>query len=453
MAQIINVSGKLLLAGMHWLDPESAKLSQRSGASFLSKFIRRKSAPGRAITEGELARETKAAVAAGTVRNAWGYLTGSEKRVMSKVPRFSKTYSVAEMFSATPDLAVCAILIAQVPGEQAFVMCTSINGHPAPGEFDVVVPANLVEKTLSSWDSQLRAVTTSVPTLYGTWPGAMHNLTLEKLTATAAAVRPVRVVGTDMRQVATVAAVIGGSVVGYMAWQDYQRTQSVKNAQALAQQQTPSAVYRKALDEQWPGQPWGTLERVRSLQQHVRTVREYVGGFKISTPVSCEVLSGVCTFSYQKEGDSPATFQDFIDDIDGQFMVTSFGQDGKTVLVSMTATKLPSSAAPAMDVLSDEAQSPVLFWPLIQKLLPTQKVSGTFSSDYKTFPQGLGISEEAVPVLVRSVGVTVTYPLWDLVQIPASKGVFANAINWKTLTAAGGAVTIEGEMYAKKSNP
>jgi hypothetical protein len=118
----------------------------------------------------------------------------------------------------------------------------------------------------------------------------------------------------------------------------------------------------------------------------------------------------------------------------------------------MTVKNLPTSTPPNIDVLADEAQSPLLFWPLIQRLVPTQKVSGGLQADYKVFPQGLGINEAAVPTLIRSVGVTVTYPLWDLAQIPSAKGVFANAINWKTLTAGNGAVTLAGEMYAKKTN-
>lgn len=453
MAQIINVGGKKLLAGMHWLDPESVKSNTQQGPAFLSRFIKPKSAAGAQITERELVAAQRASYAAGTTRNAWGYLSAFEKRAMSKVSRFDKVYSLAEMFSAVPGLAVCSILIAQIPGEDEYVMCTSINAHPAPGDFDVVVPASEVANTLLRWDSQLRAVTTSAPAMYGTWPGVTNSLSLDKLTSIAAAVRPVRSVGMDVRQVAVLAVVVGGSVAAYMAWEDHKREQSIKEAQVRARQQAPAAVYQKALDEQWPTQPWGNLARVRALQQHVRKVREYVGGFKISSAVTCQILTGVCTFSYKKDGDSAATFQDFIDDIEGQFVPTSFGQDGKTVEVSMTVKNLPASAAPRMDVLADESQSPLLFWPLLQKLVPTQKVSGSQQVDYKVFPQGLGINEAAVPTLIRSAGVTVTYPLWDLVQIPSAKGVFANAINWKTLTAGNGAVTLAGEMYAKKANP
>lgn len=453
MAQIINVGGKKLLAGMHWLDPESVKPNAQQRPAFLSKFIKAKSKAGGQITESALVAAKKASFAAGATRNAWGYLNAFEKRAMRTVSRFEKAYSLAEMFSAVPGLAVCSILIAQIPGVDEYAMCTSINGHPAPGDFDVVVPTSEVENTLARWDSQLSAVTTSEPALYGTWPGVTNNLTLEKLTSTAAAVRPVRSVGMDARQVAVLAVVAGSSVVGYMVWQDHKREQSIKEAQARARQQAPAVVYQKALNEQWPTQPWGNLARVRALQQHVRKVREYVGGFKISTPVTCQILTGVCTFSYKKDGDSAATFQDFIDDIEGQFVPTSFGQDGKTVEVSMTVKNLPASAPPRIDLLADESQSPLLFWPLIQRLVPTQKVSGNQQVDYKVFPQGLGINEAAVPTLIRSSGVTVTYPLWDLVQIPSAKGVFANAINWKTLTAGNGAVTLAGEMYAKKSNP
>lgn len=452
MAQLINVGGKLLVAGMHWLDPESVKASPKTGQAFLSNFIKPKANPV-AITERALVASKKATFAAGSTRNAWGYLTASEKGAMRKLPRFGKVYSLAEMFSAMPDLAVCSILIAQIPGEQDFVMCTSINGHPAPGHFDIVVPANQVEHTLSKWNAELRAVTTSAPALYGTWAGAGHNLTLDKLTLTAAAIRPVRAVGTDMRQVAALVGVAGGSVVAYMAWEDHQRAQAIKNAQVIAQQQAPAIVYQKALDAQWPTQPWGSLTRVRALQQHVRQVREYVGGFKVSTPVICEVLTGVCRFSYKKDGNSPATFLDFQSDIRGQFVPTSFGQDGATVEVSMAVEGLPAATAPALDGLANETESPLLFWPLIQRLVPTQKVSATLTGDYKAFPQGLAINEAAVPVLVRSVGVSVTYPLWDLVQIPSAPGVFANAINWKTLTAGAGVVTLAGEMYAKKANP
>lgn len=453
MARIINVGGKILVAGMHWLDPESVKSKDQKGSSFLGKLAKPKSrAPG-PITERALVAATKATVAAGSTRNAWGYLNASEKKSLSKKPRFAKAYSIAEVFSGQPDLAACSILIVQIPGEQEYVLCTSINGHPAPGEFDVVVPAAMVAKTLASWNDQLRMVITGAPALYGTWQGVTHNLTLEKLALTAAAVRPVRAVGTDMSQVAALAVVVGGSAAAYFAWQDHQRAEAVKNAQVLAQQQAPAAVYKKALEAQWPTQPWGSLERARSLQQHVRKVREYVGGFKISTPVACDVLSGICKFSYKKDGGSPATFLDFRADIRGQFIPTSFGQDGATVEVSMTVEGLPAAVVPPLDGLANETESPLLFWPLIQKLLPTQKVAGALTGDYKTFPQGLSISDAAVPTLVRSVGVTVTYPLWDLVQIPSATGVFANAINWKTLTVGSGAVTLAGEMYAKKTNP
>ena len=452
MAQIINVGGKKLLAGMHWLDPESVKPGPQQGPAFLSKFIKPKGAAGAPITERGLVAAKKASFAAGSTRNAWGYLSAFEKRAMSKVSRFEKAYSLAEMFSAVPGLAVCSILIAQIPGEDQYAMCTSINGHPAPGDFDVVVHASEVEKTLLSWNKQLSAVTTSAPATYGTWTGVTNNLTLDKLTSTAAAVQPVRSAGVDVRQVVVLAVVVGASVAAYMVWEDHKREQSIKEAQARARQLAPAVVYQKALNEQWAAQPWGNLARVRTLQQRVRKVREYVGGFKISTPVTCQILTGVCTFSYKKEGDSAATFQDFIDDIHGEFVPTSFGQDGKTVEVSMTVKNLPASAPPNIDVLADEAQSPLLFWPLIQRLVPTQKVSGGLQADYKVFPQGLGINEAAVPTLIRSVGVTVTYPLWDLAQIPSAKGVFANAINWKTLTAGNGAVTLAGEMYAKKTN-
>lgn len=453
MAQLINVGGKNLLAGMHWLDPESVKPNSQRAPAILSKFIKPKNGANSQITERELVVAKKASFAAGSTRNAWGYLNGFEKRAMRNVSRFGKAYSLAEMFSAIPNVAVCSILIAQIPGADEYAMCTSINGHPAPGDFDVVVPSSEVERILSSWDGQLRAVTTSAPALYGTWPTVTHKLTLDKLTSIAAAVRPVRSVGTDMRQVVGLAAVVGGSVVGYMAWQDHKRSQDIQEAQARALLQAPAVVYQKALGEQWSTQPWGNLERVRALQQEVRAVREYVAGFKISTPVTCEILTGVCTFSYKKDGESAATFQDFILGIKGQFIPTSFGQDGKTVEVRMMVKHLPASAPPSIDVLADESASSLLFWPLIQRLVPTQKVSGSQQTDYKVFPQGLGINEAAVPTLIRSAGVTVTYPLWDLVQIPSAKGVFANAINWKTLTAGNGAVTLAGEMYAKKSNP
>ncbi|MBY0239121.1 MAG: hypothetical protein K2X55_07390 [Burkholderiaceae bacterium] len=452
MAQIINVGGKNLLAGMHWLDPESVKSNIQQVPAFLSKFVKPKNSAAGPITERALVAAKKASFAAGATRNAWGYLTAFENRAMRKVSRFDKVYSLAEMFSAVPDLAVCSILIAQIPGEEEYAMCTSINGHPAPGDFDVVVPKSEVEKTLLSWDSQLRAVTTSDPALYGTWTGVTHSLTLEKLTLTAAAVRPVRSVATDKRQIAVLGLVVGGTVVGYLAWQDHKQEQSIIEKQIRDRQQDAASVYQRALDAQWPAQPWGSMARVRALQQHVRTVREYVGGFKISSSVTCEVLTGACKFSYKKDGDSAATFQDFIDDIEGQFVPTSFGQDGKTVEVSMTVKGLPASSPPRMDLLVDESQSPLLFWPLIQKLVPTQKVSGGLQTDYKVFPQGLSINEAAVPILIRSVGVTVTYPLWDLVQIPSAKGVFANAISWRTLTVGNGVVTLAGDMYAKKAN-
>lgn len=452
MAQIMNVGGKILLAGMHWIDPESVKPNAQPGSSFLPKFSKPKNTAAAAITESALVATKKATFAAGSTRNAWGYLTAFEKRTMRKVPRFAKVYSLAEMFSAVPDLAVCSILIAQIPGTDEFAMCTSINGHPAPGDFDAIVPASQVEQTLRGWDSQLRAVTTSAPALYGTWAGVTHNLPLEKLTQTAAAVRPIRAVGMDTRQVAVLAVLVGGSVVAYMAWDDHKHAENIKNAQAKARQNNPAAVYKKALDEQWRAQPWGSLARVRALQRQVRNVREYVGGFKISTPVVCDVLTGVCKFSYKKDGESPATFVDFRDDIEGQFVPTSFGQDGATVEVSMTVKDLPTATAPPIDRLADEAQSPLLFWPLIQKLVPSQKVSGALQTNYTVFPSSLGINESAVPVVVRSVGVTVTYPLWDLVLIPSAGGVFANAINWKTLTAGAGAVTLAGELYAKKTN-
>lgn len=453
MAQIIKVDGVLLLAGMHWLYPESERQTAKKGTSFLSKFSKPATGNG-AVSEAALVAAKKATHAAGSTRNAWGYLTASKKRALSKVPRFAKVYSLAELFSAQPNLPVCAILIAQIPGETDFAMCTSINGHPAPGDFDVVVPASAVESTLRHWEKQLRLLgTTGEPALYGTWGAVAHSLTLEKLAQNAAAVPAVRAVGTDVRQLATVVVLAGASFLGYMAYEDYQLAQSAKNAQLLAQQQAPSVVYQKALDAQWSTQPWGSLGRARAVQQRVRQVREYVGGFKISTPVTCDIVSGTCTFSYKKDGDSSATFNDFIGDVHGQFVVTSFGQDGATVEVSMTLQDLPTAPVPSIDGLADEAQSPLLFWPLIQKLVPTQKVSGTLTKEYNVFPQNLGINEAAVPMIVRSTGVTVTYPLWDLVEIPAAGGVFANAINWKTLTAGGGAVTLAGEMYAKKTNP
>jgi len=453
MAQIIKVDGVLLLAGMHWLYPESEKQSAKKNTSFLSKFTKPAKGNG-AVSESALISAKKATHAAGSTRNAWGYLTASEKRALSKAPRFAKVYSLAELFSAQPNLPVCAILIAQIPGETDFAMCTSINGHSAPGDFDVVVPAAAVESTLQHWEKQLRLLgTTGEPALYGTWGAVSHSLTLEKLALNAAAVPAVRAVGTDVRQLATVGVVAGACVLGYIAWEDHERAQSAKNAQALAQQQAPSVVYQKALDSQWSTQPWGSLGRARAVQQRVRQVREYVGGFKISTPVTCDVVAGICTFSYKKEADSAATFNDFIADVRKQFQITSFGQDGQTVEVSMTLQELPAAAVPSLDGLADETQSPLLFWPLIQKLVPTQKVSGTLTKEYKVFPQNLGINEAAVPMIVRSVGVTVTYPLWDLVEVPAAGGVFANAINWKTLTAGSGAVTLAGEMYAKKTNP
>lgn len=453
MAQIIKVDGVLLLAGMHWLYPESERQTAKKSTSFMSKFSRPTNGNG-AVSESELIAAKKARHAAGSTRNAWGYLTAMEKRALGKVPRFAKVYSLAELFSAQQNLPVCAILIAKIPGETAYAMCTSINGHPAPGDFDVVVPADAVDSTLKNWENQLRLLgATGAPALYGTWAGVSHNLTLEKLALNVAAVPTVRAVGTDVRQLAIVVVVAGASVLGYMAWEDYQLAESAKNAQVLAQQQAPSVVYQKALEAQWSAQPWGSLDRARAVQQRVRQVREYVGGFKISTPVTCDIVSGTCTFSYKKSGDSAATFNEFIADVRSQFVVTSFGQDGATVEVSMTLHDLPDATVPRIDGLANETESPLLFWPLIQKLVPTQKVSGTLTKEYKAFPANLGINEAAVPMIVRSTGVTVTYPLWDLVEIPAAGGVFANAINWKTLTVGSGAVTLAGEMYAKKTNP
>lgn len=453
MAQIIKVDGVLLLAGMHWLYPESEKHGAKTNTSLLSRLVKPNKGKG-AVTESTLIASKKATHAAGSTHNAWGYLTASEKRALSKVPRFAKVYSLAELFSAQPNLPVCAILIAQIPGETDFAMCTSINGHPAPGDFDVVVPASAVESTLQHWEKQLRLLgATGEPALYGTWGAVAHKLTLEQLALNAAAVPAVRAVGIDVRQLAIVVVVAGACVGSYMAWEDYKLAQSVKNAQALAQQQAPSVVYQKALDSQWATQPWGSLSRARAMQHRVRQLREYVGGFRISTPVTCDIVSGICTFSYKKENDTSATFNDFIADVRGQFEVTSFGQDGQTVEARMVLQDLPTVAVPGLSGLANEEQSPLLFWPLIQKLVPTQKVSGSLDKSYKVFPQNLGINEAAVPMVVRSVGVTVTYPLWDLVVIPAAGGVFTDAINWKTLTAAGGAVTLAGEMYAKKSNP
>ncbi|MFC5511096.1 hypothetical protein ACFPOU_08145 [Massilia jejuensis] len=453
MAQIIKADGVLLLAGMHWLYPESEKQSAKKSKSFLSKFAKPAKGIG-AVSESALISAKKATHAAGSTRNAWGYLTASEKRALSKAPRFAKVYSLAELFSAQPSLPVCAILIAQIPGETDFAMCTSINGHPAPGDFDVVVPASAVESTLQHWEKQLRLLgTTGEPALYGTWGAVAHSLTLEKLALNAAAVPAVRAVGTDVRQLATAIVIAGAGFLGYLAWEDYQLAQSAKNAQALAQQQAPSVVYQNALNAQWSTQPWGSLGRARAMQQHIRQVREYVGGFKISTPVTCDIISGTCTFSYKKDADSSATFNDFIADVRRQFVVTSFGQDGQTVEVSMTLQNLPAATVPSLDGLANETESPLLFWPRIQKLVLTQKVSGTLTKEYKVFPQNLGINEAAVPMIVRSTGVAVTYPLWDLVEIPTAGGVFTNAINWKTLTAGSGAVTLAGELYAKKTNP
>lgn len=453
MALLIKVGGKNLVAGLNWLHPE-VKQAPTTKKSLFSKFakpeaVQRKNS---ASVEKTLIKQSRAVMAAGSIMSVWGFLTASDKRGMGKLSGFAKAYSLAEMFSSLPELPVCAIFIAKVPNaEDLYVMCTAINGHPAPGAFDIVVTPDKIERTLQDWEEQLRSVSGRSPVLYGTWSKVANQLTVERVAQLAVACRPIRTVGADTRQFVAIFAVLGLGLSGYWFYEDYQKEQARKRAIAMQQQRLPAAVYAQALGEQWPTHPWGSLARVRSMLDKIGAVPQKVGGFKISTDVQCDVLASTCKFAYRKEGD--ATFLSFKEAIGGRFVPTSFGQDGMTVEVLMTMTGLPESKPPNHIDLGFEETMPLHFWPVIQKL-PATLVQGAMMGDYKLFPAGLAISEAAVPDVVRTVGVVVTFPLWARAEMPPSAGVFQNAINWKALTvgSANASVKLTGELYARKKN-
>lgn len=454
MAQLIKVDGKLLVAGLHWLHPHAAVVSEKpQRESFLSRLgkpVGKKSNTG---DEATLVKANKAAMAAGSTLNVWGYLTTMDKRTLGKIPRFAKIYSLAEMFSGLPDMPTCAILIAKIPGEEdQFAMCTAINGHPAPGEFDTVVPLAKIETTLLNWEDQLQSAVNKSPVLYGTWARCSQQITIERIAATSVGCRPMRSVGTDTAQAVRVVAILGLAGAAYYSYDEYQKSEAKKRAAQIAIQMAPENVYRKALGEQWAAQQWGSLERVRGLQRQVGRLPQEVEGFRINTSVECDVIQGICAFSYRKIDGRRSTFTQFRDGVRNRFVAKNYGQDGLTVQAELVAKDLPASPAPDVAVLAEESSTPFLFWPTVQEQLPTL-VRGAMSSDFKTFPPALGINEAAVPQIVRSVGITISYPLWAEDEMPPAAGVFRSAINWKHMTVSTESeVTLTGELYASKKN-
>ena len=437
---------------MHWLHPQAGAVNEKpQKASIFSRLKKPVGQKQAAALEESLVKANKAAMAAGSTLNVWGYLTAFDKRSLGKVSSFAKVYSLAEMFSGIPDMPTCAILIAKIPGDDdQYAMCAAINGHPAPGEFETVVPGDKVASTLEDWDEQLRYVTKS-PVLYGTWARCTHNMTIERIAASAIACRPMRTVGTDTMQFVRVLVILGLAGAAYYSYDEYKKAEAKKRAAAMAIQMAPENVYRKALGEQWPTQQWADLTRVRALQRRVGQLPQDVGGFRMSTDVECDVIQGICTFSYRKM-DQRATFTTFRDAVKGRFAAKTYGQDGMTVQAELTVPDLPVSKVPDQASLAEESTMPFLFWPTVQEQLPTL-VHGAMAGDYKTFPASLGINEAAVPVIIRSVGVTITYPLWAEDEMPPAAGVFKSAINWKKMTVTTKSeVTLTGEMYASKKN-
>lgn len=452
MTMLINVAGKKLVAGMRWIHPGGgAVLPGKAGRASKASSRASGQRAAAAAREKQLAKEHRAVYAAGSALGTWGYLSAFDVKQLGSLSMMAKLYSVAEMFSLVPDLPVTAILVTGIPGTDDFVMCTAVKGHPAPGDFDVVVNRREVVPTLQRWFDQLKSASGSEGVVYGTWESARHRISLEELVAASPAATPLRKIGAEQGAVRNLMVVAAIGAAGYLGYDEWERYQAVQAAQS-APRANPEQIYQKALQEQWPAQSWSGVARVRAMLERVSAIPRDVGGFRLSTDVTCDLAEAKCVFQYKRIDGVDGTFDTFRKAAHGAFVPVSFGQDGSTVEVMLLAD-LPTTKVPDIAGLGKEEESPFLYWPTIQEQLPSL-VKGTMQSDFKTFPQAVPISEASVPTIVRSVGVTLAFPLWAANEMPPRTGVFENSINWKRVTVnpVSTEVNLTGEMYATKVN-
>lgn len=471
MVQLIKVGSKQLLAALPWERPDSAYQDlTRDGAGragliggLLSKASGKKPKVSPAAQEAAVAKVRRSSVVAGRLdMPVRAFLTKQETR---NLPAPSKVFALAEVFSSLPNLQKAAILVAPIDGvNNAYVMCASINGAPAPDpRYDVVVSSSEVPRLLGIWHEDLTQGMQRAPIIYGTWPERNaividHELTLEQLVERAHGYHSLRRLGSSQRNLAVIGLCIAALLAGDYGYTFYKKNMAAKAARARQLKENPIRQYTASLEQQWSQKSWGSAERVGAIINAIGEIPPKLAGFDLDKDISCVVESMTCSLKYKRAQGSTATYQQFNEAATGRFNPSpnDYGHDGSSVAINLTVQDPGAATAPtSWKDLPDIQTINYAFWTEAHE---HSMVKSTLDINSKLFPNAPGVSEAALPIAVRSTKVTLSFEYLPMIAetMPPSSPIFKNAISWNTVgvqrDGVTAKITLTGDLYVKKAN-
>lgn len=384
-----------------------------------------------------------------------GFLAKGDLPRRTPVPR--RLWSAAAMFASIADVDPTALLVLPVPeddaprgGDREFAVIGVHQRMPLP-DFDLVLPEQRLGDEVNRLTELILDLTNDRPTLYGEGPGAVP-MTWDDI-ATRGTAAPMEAEEARQYLLAAVAAMLAVGI-GVHGWDAYQaREHAARQRERVAADPTPP--YLASLDQALRSTPWNDGAAVAAIVARAGRIPAEIASFRLDRLFSCDLQQRVCTATYVRPHNGPATFAEFrAATPERYFSAVDYAFDGTRVAVKLALPPAGdgAAAAPGPGSLISEGELPLRWWPTVQTLesLPLKatlaaqpaRIAGVIPT---------GASEAKISGLVRIWPVTANVPAWAIAGLPAIPGLTWESVELSLAAQGGVAATLKGAIYARRS--
>lgn len=384
-----------------------------------------------------------------------GFLAKGDLPRRTPVPR--KLWSAAAMLASIGDVDPTALLVLPVPeddaprgGDREFAVIGVHQRMPLP-DFDLVLPEQRLGEEVNRLTELILDLTNDRPTLYGEGPGAVP-MTWDDV-ATRGTAAPMEAEEARQYAMGAVAAAlaVGVGVYGWDAYQVRERA-SQQRARVAAD---PTPPYLASLDQALRATPWNDGAAVAAIIDRASRIPAEIASFQLDKLLSCDLQQRVCTATYVRPRNGPATYNEFRAAApEKHFSAIDYAFDGSRVAVKLALPPVEAAApaGPVVGTLISEGDLPLRWWPIVQNL-ESLPLKATLAPQPSRIAGAIppGASESQIKGLVRVWPVTANVPAWAVAGLPVIPGLTWESVELSLATQGGVAATLKGAIYARRS--
>ena len=239
------------------------------------------------------------------------------------------------------------------------------------------------------------------------------------------------------------ALVLALAAGGFFGYQHYKKKEAAKLAAAQVKQIDPNVLYERELKTAVTSVKLLTSQDFLALVAKVESFPLFVGGFRLGSEISCDLMTLACGASYARL--ESATYEQFRDDAKGRFDTVVYKESGDSVGVSMMLPA-PSGAQFVVNDLPKSSDLTVSFFSPLQSVRE-QGVSATLAP-LTAFAVPAGVDVAQLKQVVERSAITLSGPMYAIREL----ALVSPSVSYKKMTVQVGddkaVLKLDGDLYA-----